>query len=119
MTQAEQKPPRLTLIYFTDPGHGWLAVAREQLLAFDEVALTITPYSYQLGEIVYLEEDRDASSFLEAAKAADLEIEIKHQSSNTSSQIRNYKPFCLSESEQKQLQNRKFKQSILFEEGEQ
>jgi hypothetical protein len=51
--------------FHTDPGHGWLEVPRKMLteLGIDK---DITPFSYQSGDHVYLEEDCDASKFLEA-----------------------------------------------------
>lgn len=50
-----------------DPGHGWLAVKREELIAMG-ILHHITSYSYQKGATVYLEEDCDASTFVEAYK---------------------------------------------------
>ena len=49
--------------FYSDPGHGWLAVDRLSLLA-SGVAHLISSYSYQLGETVYLEEDCDAGLFM-------------------------------------------------------
>lgn len=53
-----------TYIYHTDPGHGWVAVKRKEL---EELNLIdkISPYSYQKGKTVYLEEDGDLSIFIE------------------------------------------------------
>ena len=48
-----------------DSGHGWLEVPRK-LLTELEIADDITPYSYQKGENVYLEEDCDAGTFIKA-----------------------------------------------------
>lgn len=64
---TKQTTRRLT--YYTDPGHGWLAVDRADLDALD-IAHKITPYSYERGDRVYLEEDLDAMTYLEAARAA-------------------------------------------------
>lgn len=59
--------PALRLVWHTDPGHGWLEVPR---VALDMLAVAdrITGYSYQSrdGRLVYLEEDCDAPTFLEA-----------------------------------------------------
>jgi hypothetical protein len=57
------------LTFHTDPAHGWLEVNRADLDALD-IAHKITPYSYEKGSRVYLEEDCDASLFMETAKAA-------------------------------------------------
>lgn len=61
----------LTLTFHSDPGHGWLEVPRS--LA-DSLGVTpkITAYSYRSidDKTLYLEEDCDAQTFIEAAKAA-------------------------------------------------
>src|SRR5665213_3386887 len=70
----------MTYNFYCDPGHGWLAVKRSELEALD-LTDKISRYSYQKGDTVYLEEDGDASAFIEAAKAAGREIsfnEIEH-----------------------------------------
>lgn len=54
-----------TYIYHTDPGHGWFAVKRSELVNLN-IADKITPYSYSKGQTVYLEEDLDLSTFFEA-----------------------------------------------------
>jgi hypothetical protein len=36
----------------------------------------ITPYSYTHGSMAYLEEDLDMHTFMQAAKLADLDIEL-------------------------------------------
>ena len=48
--------------FFTDPGHGWLRVPLKELTPIQD---KITPYSYMRGKYAYLEEDCDASTFLE------------------------------------------------------
>lgn len=54
-----------TYVFHTDPGHGWLAVRKSELIALD-VLERITPYSYMKGDTVYLEEDCDAATFMQA-----------------------------------------------------
>lgn len=54
-----------TYIYHTDPGHGWFAVKRSELLKLG-IADKITGFSYVRGGTVYLEEDCDAARFFEA-----------------------------------------------------
>jgi len=51
--------------FHVDAGHGWIAVPRHEL---DRLGLLgkISAYSYQRGGTVYLEEDRDATLFVEA-----------------------------------------------------
>ena len=53
--------------FYSDPGHGWIAVKR-QLLTELGIADKISSYSYQRGKTVYLEEDCDAPTFVNAFK---------------------------------------------------
>jgi hypothetical protein len=79
--------------FYSDPGHGWLAVKRklvDQYMVGDEV----TCYSYMNGKTVYLEEDYDAPRFLEKIKAAGFVVEIEHKMNATNaSPIRRYDSF--------------------------
>lgn len=52
-----------TYIYHTDPGHGWVAVKRQELIELG-ILDKISSYSYQRGDTVYLEEDSDAAAFV-------------------------------------------------------
>ena len=58
-----------TLIYHTDPGHGWLEVPRNDLTTLG-IAHDISACSYQDEMNAYLEEDVDAGVYLRAARAA-------------------------------------------------
>lgn len=71
------------LTFFADAGHGWLKVNRADLDALD-IAHKVTPYSYEKGEAVYLEEDCDATAYLDAAKAKGWVINIREQYSDRS-----------------------------------
>ena len=51
--------------FHSDAGHGWLEVNREDLVALD-ITSKITPYSYQKGDKVFLEEDCDLHTFFRA-----------------------------------------------------
>lgn len=51
--------------FYSDAGHGWLAVKREILRNLG-VLDKVSPYSYQKGATVYLEEDSDAELFIKA-----------------------------------------------------
>lgn len=56
--------PKIKTYHFTnDPGHGWLHVKREELVRLG-IADKISSYSYQRGGTVYLEEDCDATLFI-------------------------------------------------------
>lgn len=54
---------RTQFTFHTDPGHGWLAVKRSEVIELG-IADKISRYSYQNGDSVYLEEDCDASLFV-------------------------------------------------------
>ena len=55
----------LKLIVHSDGGHSWLAVKR-QLLVNLNLMNKISSFSYQKGNTIYLEEDCDASIFIDA-----------------------------------------------------
>lgn len=65
-----------TITYIQDPGHGWLSVSHKDIVALG-IADKITSYSYMNATRAFLEEDCDASMFLDAAKAAGWTVTIK------------------------------------------
>ena len=69
-----------TLNHFTDPGHGWVRVRRDDLI-FQSIANEVTSCSYQRGNYVYLEEDYDLGLYYKELKARG--YEIKWKSSHT------------------------------------
>jgi hypothetical protein len=81
--------------YYTDPGHGWIAVKRKLL---EELRLLekISSYSYTKGKTVYLEEDCDARKFLETAKQNGLSVEVlESKHTNSSHPIRSYERYLV------------------------
>ena len=56
-----------TYIIYEDPGHAWVAVPMDHLIALG-VADKITDYSYLLAGTAYLEEDCDLGVFVLAYK---------------------------------------------------
>jgi len=79
----------MKLRYIQDPGHGWLEVPRGllQVLGIDN---TITSYSYQHNDQVYLEEDLDMMKFIRAIKAnSNIELDIQDVYQERTA-IRNY-----------------------------
>ncbi len=55
-----------TLVYYTDPSHGWLHVPAEVLAALNLGAKDFSKYSYVGREgALYLEEDCDMQKFLQ------------------------------------------------------
>ena len=79
--------------YYTDPGHGWFAVKRNELQRLG-VLDKVSTYSYQRGQTVYLEEDCDAALFFAAYKAAHGEPPAYvEKNTNGRSPIRSYDTF--------------------------
>lgn len=83
--------------FYNDPGHGWLAVKRKELVELGILG-EISSYSYQRGNTVYLEEDGDASRFINAcvrkglcATTKDFRYESKYCENR--SPIRSYDSF--------------------------
>jgi hypothetical protein len=85
---------------FHDPGHSWLRVKRSELAELG-LLKSVTPFSYEKGEWVYLEEDCDAGLFIDAmkAKGTDLVIMPSH-CERCESRIRTYAGFRLREGEE-------------------
>lgn len=54
--------------FYSDSGHGWLAVKKNVLLDLGLVD-SVSPSSYMKGQTVYLEEDRDMQLFKTAYEA--------------------------------------------------
>ena len=74
---------------YSDPGHGWVKVPRSLLKELG-IEAQITPYSYQRGDDVFLEEDCDLSTFIRAMVARGITPEFRHHSANKASRIRKY-----------------------------
>jgi hypothetical protein len=76
--------------FFEDPAHGWLKVDTREL---DRLGLTskITSFSYEHKGYAFLEEDQDASTFIEAKKEQDgVDIVLRRTFTNKPSRIRSY-----------------------------
>lgn len=80
---------KLTFTFYTDPSHGWLEVPFD-VLAKVGVVEEITQFSYMDEVNAYLEEDCDASTFMEAffRKYGKEAFGHTEQHSNRSSSIR-------------------------------
>ncbi len=76
----------MTFHFFMDPGHGWLRVPRKMVEGLD-----ISPYSYQRGDWVYLEEDDDMEKFVVYFGKENLRF-IEHHT-NRQSRIRSYQSY--------------------------
>jgi hypothetical protein len=83
----------MKLSFYSDPGHGWLAVPLELL---DRLQLLdrVSGYSYLRGRLAPLEEDCDASLFLAAARDAGIAVTFRDiHCADRHSRIRNYDPY--------------------------
>lgn len=79
--------------YYTDPGHGWLAVAMEELELLG-IADKISSYSYMNKGIAYLEEDCDMALFMNAMEAKGVTVTLKNVNEpRNDSIIRSYRRF--------------------------
>ena len=79
--------------FYSDPGHGWLKVPMS-ILDVLGIKGKITPYSYQRGENAYLEEDCDATLFINAFKEKyGTEPSFKFHSTDRRSKIRSFDQF--------------------------
>ena len=79
----------IKIIRYTDPGHGWLRVTLKMLVKLG-IADKITPFSYVRTVYAYLEEDVDATLFLDTLKAKGKTVTYVERHTNRFSRIRNY-----------------------------
>jgi hypothetical protein len=84
--------PVMKFKYYTDPGHGWVAVKRALL---EELGITnqITAFSYEQGQTVYLEEDCDAGVLIKTLENQGTNVELVQRNTNNRSPIRSYQNF--------------------------
>lgn len=79
-----------------DPGHSWAKVPMVFLsrILGPEWRTHFTPFSYERGGFVYLEEDQDAASLILACHNAGIEpiFKLKCNCANRYSRVRNYLP---------------------------
>ena len=78
--------------FYSDPGHGWAAVKRTTLVKLN-IINRITPYSYQKGHTVYLEEDCDMTTLAQALALEQDTLELEYHHTDDRSPIRNYPRF--------------------------
>jgi hypothetical protein len=78
------------VIFYADPGHGWLRVSRDIVTLAQSRGAKFSRFSYQSdsGKYVYLEEDCDVGELFKVIPKENFTIKYKH--TNTSSSIRNY-----------------------------
>jgi hypothetical protein len=76
----------------TDSGHGWLEVGRDELTML-HIEDMVSRYSYQAGNKVYLEEDCDASVFVNALENMGTKVEYNSIHTDGDSPIRMLKRY--------------------------
>lgn len=67
----------MQLTFLSDPGHGWLRVPYKLLEDWD-IDILISDYSYRTKEFAFLEEDCDASIFIDEAKKRNFKHSISY-----------------------------------------
>jgi hypothetical protein len=79
----------MKLDFYSDPGHGWLAVPLE-LLDLLGLVDKVSTYSYIYGGRAHLEEDCDYSLFAAAMNERKIPFTIREHRCNGRSRIRSY-----------------------------
>lgn len=82
----------LTLKFYSDPAHGWVAVKRE-LLQDLGIAHKVSLYSYERGKTAYLEEDCDMPMLIRALDQRGIRWRLEERRRDTYSPIRNYQHY--------------------------
>jgi len=79
--------------FFSDSGHGWLSVQKDELISLG-IDKMISNYSFVQGNTVYLEEDQDLNIFLNAKEKQNPDFKLSVQESYTeNSGIRNFQRY--------------------------
>jgi hypothetical protein len=81
-----------TITMYTDSGHGWGKVKRNVLqnLGIEDL---ISPYSYEMGDNVYLEEDCDLSHLRQVLSDNNVVVRYVEKHTDGDSRIRGYESF--------------------------
>ena len=94
VNEMELNMKQKTYKLHTDPGHGWLAVRRKELVELG-IADKITRYSYVKGETAYLEEDCDLATFFTAYRAKHGVDPVYTESFREKTFVRNCEPYSV------------------------
>jgi hypothetical protein len=81
-----------TIIVYNDPGHAWGKVKR-RVLKHLNIEKDISPYSYQLRDNVYLEEDCDLPILWNALQLGGYDVKFVEKTTNNVSRIRGYEHY--------------------------
>ena len=80
------------LDFYEDPAHGWLKVKKDELVELG-IADKISGYSFQKGDWAYLEEDSDATLYMDTIKAKGIQVDIRPHITDNSSGIRRFEGY--------------------------
>jgi len=83
------KEKTFTVIVYSDPAHAWAKVKRQVLINLG-IANKISPYSYQLRDNVYLEEDCDLYLLHQTLDAQGVRLKFVEKHTDKPSRIRSY-----------------------------
>jgi len=84
------KNKTLILNYHSDGGHGWIKVAKDLFNKTNRTMKDISCYSYQDDDNYYLEEDCDATNYLNNLKEQNITFYLTEICDGDYSEIRNY-----------------------------
>lgn len=78
--------------FYSDPAHGWLCVGYGEL---EELGIQdkISSWSYRNYDLAYLEEDCDATVYINAMNKLGITVEFIQERNNDESPIRSYDPY--------------------------
>ena len=76
-------------LVYGDPQHAWVKVPMKVLKELG-IEGKITDYSYRKGDFAYLEEDQDASTFINALLERGITPKFRENYSDRQSRIRNF-----------------------------
>lgn len=82
----------VTRVGHSDAGHGWLAVKLADLKMLG-IESDISDFSYIKGKTAYLEEDKDATTYINAMKAKGINVVVRHGPPRDRSPIRSFKRY--------------------------
>lgn len=94
-----------TYTHYSDPSHGWIAVTQDDLQSVGININMLSPYSYQYGTTIYLEEDCDAGLFLSALEAAGVQFKVVNKHTNKHHMIRNFPHLDVEQRDMRQWQS--------------
>jgi len=78
MRSYKELKKEATYKFLETPGHGYLIVPKEEIINDIKNGIKYTEYSSVVGNKVYLEEDVDTTTFMEAHNLTNDDLEIKY-----------------------------------------